>query len=70
MKAIQGQFQIVILESDIENASHSLPGPLGLDVTSSIPTLISGAISGEQVLVQILPRPNEPEVDPKTLKST
>jgi hypothetical protein len=64
-----GQFQIIFLESEAETASHSLPGPLGMGVTSSVPGLISDYSSGEPVLVQILPHPNEQQVDPKTLKS-
>lgn len=70
MEKIQGQFQIIVLESEFETSSHSLPGPLGVGVTSSVPGWISDSVVGDEIVIQILPRPNKQDVDPSTLKSS
>ena len=70
MKNTQNQFQIIVLEGHTETDSHTLPGPLGTEVTSSTPGWISRTVDGELIFIQILPRLNEQSVDPSTLKST
>lgn len=64
----QGQFQIIVLEAVSQAHSHSLPGPWGLDITSSVPLESSASTSGIAMAIKILPRPNERSVDPNTLK--
>ena len=65
----QGEFELVILEAETESNSHSLAGPWGTGLTSSAP---SGSImmdSEELVALQVVPRANDREVDPRTLKT-
>ena len=64
----QGQFQIIILETEQQSNSHSLPGPWGLGITSSVQTESFSPLNG--VSIKILARPNEPAVDPDTLKAS
>jgi len=64
----QGQFQIIVLEAVTQSHSYSLPGPWGLDITSSVPAEPSTLAFGDAIPIKILPRPNERDVDPNTLK--
>ena len=67
----QSQFEIVFLEAETQTHSHSLPGPWGLGITSSIPSIPSEPSTlalGGGLPIKILPRPNERDVDPNTLK--
>jgi hypothetical protein len=68
MAAEQGEFQIVVLEAEADTYSHSLPCPCGKGLTSSMPSGTSSVTGGMAVAVRILPRANEREVDPRTLK--
>ena len=63
----QGQFQIIILESEQQSSSHSHPGPWGMDITSSVQSDYSTSWGG--ITIKILPRPNDRKVDPDTLKA-
>jgi hypothetical protein len=64
-----GQFQIIILDSEESSYSQSMPGAWGKDITSSAPSG-SFSTSVDALPVIILPRPNDSEVDPNTLKTT
>ncbi len=69
MNGVQGQFQIIILEAESQANSHSISGAWGKDITSSTPSDLSMTLS-DALPVRNLPRANEIEVDPETLKST
>jgi hypothetical protein len=70
MAETQGQFQIIVLEADTQNSSHSQSGPWGTGITSSVPTESFTTSFGASTPIKILPRPNEQSVDPSTLKAS
>jgi hypothetical protein len=71
MKNKQSQFTIIILEPDETHTyTHSLPGPWGTDVTSSVPTNPLSMDFRGDYSIKILSRPNERGVDPETLKTS
>lgn len=63
----QAQFQIVVLEAETQSHSYTIPGAWGQDITSSAPADFS-IVFFEELAIKILPRANESEVDPSTLK--
>lgn len=66
--ASENQFVIVVLEPEASANTHSSSGPWGSDVSSSQP-YPSGGLGAVDVAVRVLPRANERDVDPRSLKS-
>jgi hypothetical protein len=62
------EFRIVVLESANTTNSHSLAGPWGTRMTSSVPSGVLQSIPSALRAMQVLPRPNSSEVDPTTIK--
>jgi hypothetical protein len=62
------EFQIVVLESANTTNSHSLAGPWGTRITSSVPSGVLQSNPTTLRAIQVLPRPNSSEVDPTTIK--
>jgi hypothetical protein len=62
------EFQIVVLESADTTNSHSLAGPWGTRMTSSVPSGVLHSSPATLRAIQVLPRPNSSEVDPTTIK--
>ena len=66
---MKGQFQIVVLEDEDNVHTHSFPGPWGQDLTSSDPQSTVSNADNASVILKILPRVNEREVDPASLRT-
>lgn len=69
MEYFDGQFRLIVLQGNTGSSSFSLPGPRGLDVTSSAPSNLDMNSMWDKPSIQIMPRPNEQEIDQETLKS-
>ncbi len=67
MNTPSGQFQIIYLESETPSTSYTNSGPLGEGVTSSVHIVESSNLYNARN-AEILPRLNEREVNPDTLK--
>ena len=67
---VHGQFQVVVLKSQDDFRSHSYPGPWGRGLTSSSPISYAEVTNGNPSALVVLPRANERDVDPETLKTT